>query len=90
VDITSPDPLKDIKGIIHELEKYDLELANKERWLVLNKTDLLPSTEQKSYCAFLIEQLGWQGPIFEISALTGQNCQPLCYHVMSYLEELKV
>ncbi len=89
VDVTSPDPLKDVNDIVHELEKYDLDLANKERWLVLNKIDLLPPSEQKSYCSFLVEQLEWQAPVFEISALTGQNCQTICYSIMNSLEESK-
>jgi GTP-binding protein len=90
VDVTSPDPLKDVNDIVHELEKYDLDLANKDRWLVLNKIDLLPAGEQKSYCSFLVEQLAWQAPVFEISALTGQNCQTVCYSIMNYLEESKI
>jgi GTP-binding protein len=90
VDVTSPDPLKDVNDIVHELEKYDLDLANKDRWLVLNKIDLLPADEQKAYCSFLVEQLAWQAPVFEISALTGQNCQTVCYSIMNYLEESKI
>src|SRR3979490_2891716 len=36
------DPVKDAKAIVAELEKYDVELYRKPRWLVLNKADLLP------------------------------------------------
>ena len=37
------DPVHDAHAIVEELRKYDEELANKRRWLVLNKLDLIPS-----------------------------------------------
>jgi GTP-binding protein len=79
------DPLQDIIKITHELEKYSLALATRERWLVFNKLDLLPATEQQRHCRTIVEQLNWQGPIFEISALSGQGCREICYHIMNYL-----
>lgn len=88
VDVASPDcnPLQDIVKITHELEKYSSELATRERWLVFNKLDLLPAPEQKQYCQAIIEDLNWSGPIFEISALSGQGCQEICYRILNYLE----
>lgn len=89
VDVASPDrdPLQDIVKITHELEKYSSELATRERWLVFNKLDLLPAAEQKQYCQAIIEHLNWSGPIFEISALSGQGCQEICYRILNYLED---
>ncbi len=85
------DPVQDALGIIQELEKYNPELAMRERWLVLNKLDLLPANEQKQHCQAIIDQLDWQGRVFEISALSGQGCRSVCYSIMNYLEEkLKV
>ncbi|BAP57215.1 GTPase CgtA [Thioploca ingrica] len=88
VDVASPDrdPLQDIVKITHELEKYSSELATRERWLVFNKLDLLPAPEQKQYCQAIIEGLNWFGPVFEISALSGQGCQEICYRILNYLE----
>ncbi len=83
------DPVTDVKTIIHEVEKYSADLATKERWLVLNKIDLLPPDEQKKYCQTIVEKLEWQGPVFEVSALTGQGCQNICYQVMQYLEGMR-
>ena len=80
------EPLQDIVKITHELEKYSPELATRERWLVFNKLDLLPVSEQKQYCQAIIEGLNWSGPTFEISALSGQGCQEICYRILSYLE----
>jgi GTP-binding protein len=89
VDVASPDrnPLQDIVKITHELEKYSSELATRERWLVFNKLDLLPTSEQKQYCQAIIEHLNWSGPVFKISALSGQGCQEICYRILNYLED---
>jgi GTPase len=79
------DPVQDAIKIIQELKKYSPELAERERWLVLNKIDLLPTDEQAEYCQFIIEELNWQGPFFEISAVSGQGCMEMCYKIMDYL-----
>jgi GTP-binding protein len=80
------DPVKDARAIVAELEKYDVELYRKPRWLVLNKVDLLPDeTREKAMRAF-VRKLGWKGPTFMISALTGYGCRELVYAVMDPLE----
>ena len=81
------DPVHDAKAIVAELEKYDPALYRKPRWLVLNKVDLLPpETREKAVGAFL-RKLGWKGPTFTISALTGEGCQALTYAVMDHIEQ---
>ena len=83
----SSDPVHDAKAIVAELEKYDTELFRKPRWLVLNKADLLiPETREKTIKAFL-RKLGWKGPAFVISALTGEGCDALKYAVMEHIEQ---
>ncbi|HDN26088.1 MAG TPA: GTPase ObgE [Thioploca sp.] len=81
------EPVQDILGIIQELEKYSPELAARERWLVLNKVDLLPPDEQVQHCQAIINELGWQGRVFEVSALARRGCMDVCYSIMNYLEE---
>jgi len=83
------DPVVNAKKIIHELEKYSPELAQKERWLVLNKVDLLPEEERNDYCQMIIQELDWQGKVFQASALNGEGCKAVCYDVMDHLEQLK-
>ncbi|MDM8569666.1 Obg family GTPase CgtA [Thiotrichales bacterium HSG1] len=86
VDVAPLDgnPVQDIISIIKELDKYGSELVDKERWLILNKIDLLPD---KQVCKTIIEEINWQGPVFEISALTDKkSCMNLCYRIMQYLE----
>lgn len=41
------DPVHDAIAIAAELEKYDPTLAEKPRWLILNKLDLIPEEERQ-------------------------------------------
>lgn len=93
VDVLPPDgsdPVAAVRGIVAELEKFSPELAGRERWLVLNKIDLLPADERDSRCRALVETIGWNGPVFAISAAVGEGTRPLAQRVMSRLEELKL
>ncbi|HHB92276.1 MAG TPA: GTPase ObgE [Thioploca sp.] len=82
------DPVQDIFSIIKELEKYSAELVTKERWLVLNKIDLLPEYQQ--LCDNIIREINWQGQVFKISALSDKkSCMNLCYKIMEYIENSK-
>lgn len=82
------DPVENAKAIIAELEKYSPKLAEKPRWLVFNKIDLMLDDEAKELCDNIIAALDWQGPSFQISAFQKQNTQALCKEVMDYLETL--
>ncbi len=85
--IDNTDPVENIIKITHELEKYNPELAARERWLVLNKIDLLPADEQQQYVETIVNTLNWQGRVFEISAISGQGCSELCYQIMQSMED---
>lgn len=67
--IDESDPVESVRIVEKELEKYSAELAGKQRWLVLNKIDLLLEEEARAVCADIVERLQWQGPVFEISAV---------------------
>ncbi|MGD0959640.1 MAG: Obg family GTPase CgtA [Methylomonas sp.] len=82
-------PVDAAQKIILELEKWSSELANKPRWLVLNKIDHLAEDEVDPYCQTIIDGLGWSGPVFKISALNNQGLQPLMYEIMAFLEQQK-
>jgi len=81
------DPVKEAKALIKELEKYDEELLNKPRWLVLNKLDVLDEAERKKRVKDTIKRLAWKGPVFEISALNREGCQDLINAIYLHLEE---
>ena len=84
----SGDPVKDAKAIVNELKKFSPELYERERWLVLNKLDLLPSEDRETRCKTIIKGLKWKGPVFRISAISGEGTRELCQKVMERLEEV--
>ncbi|TXH60029.1 MAG: GTPase ObgE [Thiothrix sp.] len=81
------DPVESVRTIEHELEKYSDELAERPRWLVLNKIDLVPEEERQARCQVIVDALQWQGEVFFLSAPTEKGTQDLCYRIMQYLEE---
>lgn len=81
------DPVATANTLVAELAKYSEELLNIERWLVLNKLDLVPAEEQDALCQDIIDRLGWDGPCHTISAATGLNTTRLAQNIMSRLEE---
>ncbi|HED52216.1 MAG TPA: GTPase ObgE, partial [Gammaproteobacteria bacterium] len=89
VDVVPPDgndPVEDVKAIAHELEKFSVELGERERWLVLNKIDMVPEDEREALCQDLVERLDWQGPVFSISALAKLGTRELVYAIMDVIE----
>jgi len=92
VDIAPPDPesdpVKDARAIAAELKKFSTDLATKERWLVLNKIDLLDADAAEKRCREIVRRLRWKGPVFRISGATGAGTRELCAAVMARLEEL--
>jgi GTP-binding protein len=79
------DPVVSARQIVKELKKFSPELAEKPRWLVLNKIDLLPEEEAKERCNAIIKKLKWKGPVYIISGLSRQGLQPLMQDLMLYL-----
>jgi len=77
----------DVRRIAAELARFDPALAARPRWLVLNKMDLLPLDEQMRREAELTQHLGWNGPVFRISALSGAGTDVLCRHIMGHLQQ---
>src|SRR5271156_2172574 len=91
VDIAPPDPeadpVKDARSIVKELKNFAAYLAKKERWLVINKIDLLEPQEAKRRAADIVRRLRWKGPVWLISGATGAGTAELKQALMSYLEE---
>lgn len=90
VDIAPLDPdanpAREVQAIATELEKYSPDLAGKPRWLVINKIDLLDATDLAAARDRLLEELAWEGPVFEVSAVTGAGTEALGHAVMQALE----
>jgi GTP-binding protein len=92
VDMSSLDPeentieraVKEMKALEGELKKYDEDLFNKPRWLILNKLDMVedPVATQKAF----IKASKWKGPVYSISALAGEGTQKLIWDLQDALD----
>jgi GTP-binding protein len=74
------------RAVEGELGEYSATLADRPRWLVLNKLDLLPPEERTARVEAIVAELGWRGPVYGISALTADGTKRLVQDVMKYLE----
>ena len=79
-------PWEAVRETVAELEQFSSELAGRERWIVCNKIDLLEPALREAACRELADRLGWEGPVFAISAATGEGTLPLKQAIMRYLE----
>jgi GTP-binding protein len=84
--IDGTDPVESVNTIARELEKFSPDLAARDRWLVLNKLDLVPEEEREALCEEIVQRLDWRGPVYRISAISGEGTKPLTYDIMEYLE----
>ena len=95
VDLSSMNPDEDrievavteMHAIENELRKYDAELFAKPRWLVLNKFDMIQDADKAREQFIASSQ--WQGPVYCVSALTGEGTQQLIYDLQEMLDKTK-
>ncbi|MEO7150261.1 MAG: Obg family GTPase CgtA [Burkholderiaceae bacterium] len=83
------DPVQQVKAIVVELKKYDASLHAKPRWLVLNKLDMVPGDERDARVETFVKRLRWKGPVFRISALTREGCEPLIRAVYEHVAAVR-
>jgi GTP-binding protein len=79
------DPVQEARAIVRELKKFDPALANKPRWLVLNKIDLIDPDLRQSVVDKVRRRLRTKAPIYAISAATGEGCRDLMWAVQRFL-----
>ncbi|MDP3976668.1 MAG: Obg family GTPase CgtA [Pseudomonas sp.] len=84
LDLT--DPAESAATIVDELTKFSPSLAERERWLVLNKADQILDEEQEARVAEIVARIDWKGPVYVISALAREGTDQLCYDIMDFLE----
>jgi GTP-binding protein len=83
------DPVVQARAIVAELKKYDPGLHAKPRWLVLNKLDMVPADERDKRVKDFVRRLRWKGPVFQISALTREGCEPLVRAVYEHVAKVR-
>ncbi len=86
----SVDPVRQAKAIVKELKKYDLALFEKPRWLVLNKLDMVPLDERAAVVKDFVKRFRHKGPVFEISALTREGCEPLVRAIYEHVKGVQL
>ncbi|MDM0083749.1 MULTISPECIES: Obg family GTPase CgtA [Variovorax] len=84
------DPVAQAKAIVGELKKYDKALYEKPRWLVLNKLDMVADDERAAKVKDFVKRLRFKGPVFEISALTREGCEPLVQAIYQHVKAQQV
>lgn len=88
VDIGSKESVEDIAGDVRTIEqevaKYGSGLMDKERWLVLNKIDIVPGEALEDRITALLDHLGWDGKVYRVSAVTGAGCRELVYAIWQW------
>ncbi len=85
---TEEDPVADARSIIKELKKFGGGLGDRERWLVLNKMDLMLPEDAEKAAKAIIRRLRFKGPIYRVSGATGQGTKELSEALMTRLEEV--
>lgn len=85
--IDGSSPAENVRAIAGELTKFSETLAGRERWLVFNKLDMLPEDERDAVCQGIVDELGWEGPVFQVSALSGEGTKSLSQAVMRWIEQ---
>ncbi|TVP54057.1 MAG: Obg family GTPase CgtA [Halomonadaceae bacterium] len=80
-------PADNVRAIDAELATFSPTLGKRERWLVINKCDMIAEEEVEARCQALVDDLGWEGPVFRISAISNQGTRLLAQSIMTWLEE---
>ncbi|UXI67190.1 Obg family GTPase CgtA [Tahibacter amnicola] len=83
------DPVEQVKAIEAELKKFDSELLQRPRWLVLNKGDLLAPDEREKTAKAIVKRLKWKGPWYVISAIGREGTWPICLAAQKYFDEAR-
>ena len=89
VDVLPPeggDIVQRVRTINAELMEFNPELADREQWLLFNKTDLMPAAEAKKLCDAALKKLKWKGRSYRISAVAHQGLDDLCRDAMDWVE----
>jgi GTP-binding protein len=84
------DPVAQAKAIVLELKKYDEALYKKPRWLVLNKLDMVAADARAALVKDFVKRYRYKGPVFEISALTREGCEPLVRAIYQHVHGVQL
>ncbi|MFT4519996.1 MAG: GTP-binding protein [Halioglobus sp.] len=83
------DPAEAAVSIVRELERFSPTLAARERWLILNKQDLVDADTFEERRKAVLAALDWDGPVYSVAAISGQGTEALCGALMTQLDEYR-
>ena len=86
LDMEERDPVDQIRTIVDELTEFNPGLAERPRWLILNKTDLIDAATQSALVQRIRRELAWQGPVYTVSAIQAKTLEPLIQDAMDTIE----
>lgn len=84
--IDESDPVETVRVIEREMEKYGNDLTEKDRWLVLNKIDLLPESDVEALKETMVSSLNWTGPVYAVSAANRTGTEMLVKDIAEALQ----
>jgi GTP-binding protein len=84
-----PSPAEQVRAIEHELRKYDPDMLEKPRWLVLNKADLMFEDEARAAAEAIVAELGWAQPWYLVSAIGREGTWPIMLSVQTFFDRLR-
>ena len=84
--IDGSDVAAQVRAIEQELQKFNPELLERPRWLVLNKADMLAEDERQAVAEKIVAELEWTQPWFLVSAIARENTMAVCQQVQRFFE----
>ncbi|HEY5774666.1 MAG TPA: GTPase ObgE [Xanthomonadales bacterium] len=82
-------PEEAVRKLEQELVNFDRELADKPRWLVFTKIDVLDRQEAEAIAKRVVDELNWTAPWFMISSVTRTGTDELVQSIGRALDEMK-
>jgi GTP-binding protein len=78
------DPVAQAKAIVAELKKYDGLTTSRAGWCSTSWTWC--PRERAARVKDFVKRFKWKGPVFEISALTREGCEPLIKAIYEHVQ----
>jgi GTPase len=83
------DAVEQVRAIELELQKFNPELLERPRWLVLNKSDVLDEDKRQAAAEDIVARLKWDQPWFMISAISREGTWDICMQAQQFFDAVK-